>query len=273
MIIFEFIKKYKGPFIFAAIVLVLFYMWYFLYNMQIKKETEHFEIRCTFKDEKIVDELSEKLEDAYKIITKDLNIVLDKKITVRIYPSMFHYKRGVRNCNWSDTWIFFSSAQFKDIRMMSPQYKKIDEFTHNDYIRSSIHSLVHAIMLKNDNSFNNMPMWLTEGIAVYETDKALNDYSEHVKNIVNNNDIPDFKLLSIPHDKSVLRTINSTPFAKRHGHEFSYTIIDFIVKEHGYNKLNELKDYNDDYYKVLGYESKDDFVENWNEFLKDEYLK
>lgn len=273
MIIFEFIKKYKGPFIFSVIVLALFYMWYFLYNMQIKKETEHFQIRCTYKDEKIVDELSEKLEDAYKVFTKDLNIKLDKKITVRIYPSMFYYKRGVRHCNWSDTWIFFSSAQFKDIRMLSPQYKKINGFKQDDYIRSSIHSLVHAMMLKNDHNFNTIPMWLTEGIAVYETDKVLKDYSEHVKNVVNSNDIPDFNLLSIPHDKSVLRTINSTPFAKRHGHEFSYTIIDFIVNEHGYDKLNEIKNNNNDYFKVLGYESKDEFVDNWYRFLKDVYLR
>ncbi len=77
MIIFEFIKKYKGPFIFFGIVLSLFYIWYFLYNMQVKEETEHFIIRCTFLDEKIIDELTDTLEDAYAKITKDLDIDLN----------------------------------------------------------------------------------------------------------------------------------------------------------------------------------------------------
>lgn len=273
MKVLSFMRIYKGPLIFFLILVVGFSLWYFFYNMQIKKETDNFKIRSTYKDRKILDELSKYFDESYRSITHNLNIKLDEKITIRIYPSLHKYKRGVRNCTWSDTWIKFSSAQFKDIRMLSPNNEEIEHITKEKMIKNELHSLVHVIILNSNRNMKNMPMWLTEGIAEYEINKGDKEYIDNVAVIIQKNEIPDFNILKIKHDKSNLRNIGSTPFNNVNGEKYSYTIIDFIVSKYGQEKLNEIiKDKNyKEYLTILGFNSEDEFITNWNQFLNTKY--
>lgn len=264
----EGLKKYYLSIIVLLIIIFGVYLWYMFENMELKKETEHFRYYSTFKDKKILDEFSTFIEYNYNKMSKDLKIELDDKIDIKIYSNMFNYKRGVSHCTWSDKFYIYSCAQFTDIRLLSPQYKRIDNWDKKDAYNSALHSLIHILMNERNENFSKMPMWITEGFANYKTYNKNIEYKRKVKKL-KKEDV-DFKVFEIPHNRSVLISNGFTPFINKNGYEYSYTIIDYIINEYGRDKMYEIIDNYENPFKVLDVE-RELFIKNWENYLKVKY--
>lgn len=264
-------KKLLPTILVTVLLIGGIFLWYSLSKMDVRSETEHFKFYSVFKDKKVIGDLADALESNYNDITNNLMINLDEKINVKVYKNMEEYKRGAAVSTWTDTWVSFSTGQLGDIRMLSPQDKEF-EWYNMDFARNSIvHQFVHVLMLENYKDMNDMPMWLTEGIATYESQKNNVEYKNKVKEYIQRNEDFDFKVLSVSHKKKELKSVYYDNFPKIGGYYYSYSIIDFIVTEYGYDKLKEICEDYTNYLNILEMTDENQFIEKWTDFLVTNY--
>lgn len=64
-------------------------------TIKLRKESEHFKYSSTKRDKEALDDLEENLESNYDRIAKDLNVILDEKIDVSIYPNIDEFHKAI----------------------------------------------------------------------------------------------------------------------------------------------------------------------------------
>lgn len=283
-------KAFLSPVILFVLVIIFIVTWHYFRNTITKKETEHFSYNVTRGDLKNIEKMSDVLEANYDRITEDLKLTLDEKIVVRVYPSWNTYEKGVRLSKWKDTWNILTSAQFGDIRILTPAYKDVEWWNEDVASEKAVHSFVHALMVRNHLDVNKMPNWLSEGVAEYETYKYNEKYLINLKKIVKEYEIPNKSILKKPHGGFESKTFNpgknvkcaevtivvdgqnSQQFHMSYGDSFSYTVIDFIINNYGYEKLSKIIRKPKQYLEILEIKNEDEFYGNWLDFLEENYL-
>lgn len=131
----------------------------------LKKSTAHFSFLYTSIDAVSIELIASKLEANYKKITGDFKIDKMPATTVRIYPDLQSFHRGI---NFPDAPAEILATAFgkDDFRMVSPNVAGVDSAM---LMKGVTHEFTHCVHLNIDYSPNN-PRWLWEGVAMYEAD-------------------------------------------------------------------------------------------------------
>ena len=108
------------------------------------------------------------------------------------------------------------------------------------------------------------PRWLNEGIACFEAkDNDENWIRNTVKDGLVSDMIPTFKDLDTGDDFET--------FFKRNGYQYSYTIVESIINEFGYDKLYRLIKSPDNFVDIFNI-TEVQIQDKWAEYIKKNYL-
>ncbi|MNI76823.1 hypothetical protein D3C73_1330760 [compost metagenome] len=132
----------------------------------------------------------------------------------------------------------------------------------DNVLKTAVHEFVHIIVNKINK---DIPRWLNEGIACFEAKDNNDDWiKETVQKGLINNKVPTFKDLDTGDDFST--------FFDRDGYQYSYTIIESIVEEFGYDKLRSLIKYPNEFKRIFIINEKQ-LQDKWINFIKKNYLE
>lgn len=228
------------------------------YKLNLRKETQHFIIHYTEFDKRCIDKVLEVLENSYNRITNDFSEQLHEKLIIEIHPdyNQLHIALGFPN---APDWVR-GGLGIDKIVIASPLNPPPGSEFYN-VLNTAVHEFVHIIVNKiNDNT----PRWLNEGIACYEAkDNNENWIIKTVENGLVNNIIPTFKDLDTGEDFET--------FFKRNGYQYSYTIVESIIKLFGYDKLRKLIKSPNSFVEIFGI-TEDELQDKWNDYIKENYL-
>ena len=197
------------------------------YKLNLSKETQHFIIYYTEVDKTCIDKVSDILENNYNRITVNLNQQIDEKLFVEIHSDLnqLHVALGLIN---APNWIRGGIGVGKILIASPLNPPPGSEF--NNVVNTAVHEFVHIIVNKINK---DTPRWLNEGIACYEAKDNNEEWiRKTVKNGLVNNIMPTLKELDTDGDFEM--------FFKLNGYQYSYTIVESIIEEFGYNKLYDL---------------------------------
>jgi hypothetical protein len=228
------------------------------YKLNLRKETQHFIIHYTEFDKKCIDRVLNVLENSYSRITINLNQQLQEKLVIEIHPDLnqLHIALGFPN---APDWIRGGLGVDK-IVIASPLNPPPGSAFDN-VLNTAVHEFVHIIINKINE---DTPRWLNEGIACFEAkDNDENWIRKTVKNGLVSNMIPTFKDLDTGEDFET--------FFKRNGYQYSYTIIETIIEEFGYDKLYKLINAPDNFVNIFDL-TECQLQNKWIEYIERNYL-
>lgn len=215
--------------------------------MPIQVETEHFKFYSKDQDKYCIKDLSNVLEENYSRVTKDLKATLNQKVNIYIYSNLNEYHK-LTNKSDAPKWLV-GDAEGNNISMTNPN--NAAGRPYSDFMRVIVHEFTHVVEGNINTSETEIPIWLNEGTAEFET-KQGSQFKQVLENAKSSNKFPTLKDLET----------DSYTFGNNNGYVFSYSIVDYIVKTYGQDKLVALIKSPSDFEKILGI-SKDDFQKNW----------
>jgi hypothetical protein len=228
------------------------------YQLNLRKETQHYIIYYTETDKSCINIVSDVLENNYKRITTNFNQQLQEKLIIEIHSDLtqLHIALGFPN---APDWIRGGIGVGKIVIASPLNPPPGSEF--DNVLNTAVHEFVHIIVNKiNDET----PRWLNEGIACYEAkDNNENWIRKTIKNGLVSNMIPTFKDLDTGEDFET--------FFKRNGYQYSYTIVESIIEEFGYDKLYRLIKSPNNFVDVFGI-TENEMQSKWIEYIKKNYL-
>ena len=208
------------------------------YEVNLRKETDHFTILYCEADSTCIDKVSDILESSYKSITENL-------------------KEGLGIGDIPE-WVRGGLAKDK-IAIASPLNPPVHADINN-ILRTAVHEFVHIIVHKINI---NAPRWLDEGTAGFMAkDNKESWIIKTVSDGLKNNTVPTIKELDTGADFE--------SFFKRDGYQYSYTIVESIVKQFGYDKLHDLIKNPECCKQILGL-TEDELQDKWMEYIKENY--
>ena len=207
-------------------------------TIKLRKESEHFKYSSTKSDKEALDDLEENLESNYDRIAKNLNVTLDEKIDITIYPNIdeFHKAIGMED---AEDWLV-GVAGTSEVAMVSP-LNPGPIHTYDSLMSVIVHEYTH-ILVMNLNA--DTDTYLNEGIAVVE---------------VNQLD----KLPSIDEMKNNYSGLEQPYF-------LSGGFVDFIINNYGYDGIINLIKNPDDLERITG-STKEELEQSWKEYIVSTY--
>lgn len=249
-------KKLKYIFIiFSAILLVLSIIVNIPEN---KKEfkTQHFTFRYSSSIDSLrVVGISKALEGSYSKISINLNTAPAENIEVNIYAQRWRYIKASGNWNAKGSIEGISKLHFIDNRLDAEiSTIHIHEFVHTVFLKLLIDRETKPLNKKFDEKFSIYPVWLWEGVSVYEAGEF---YDPKTLTYFSNGKYPQISELNNRLKGQKIYTCG-------------YTIIEYLLKEYGKGKLIELIESYGDIKKVLNL-TEEQFSSNWYHFIKNKY--
>ncbi|MCX8130869.1 MAG: M48 family metalloprotease [Clostridia bacterium] len=215
--------------------------------LSLLKTSEHFKFYYNKSDENNIDKLVKSLESNYITISECLGHKLDFKLLIKVWPDQgsFREATGMPEISYK----VVSSCDGHTMNILSPSYKD-----RVDIQNVGVHDLTH-IFIQDINPINNV-IWVHEGIESYVAREIDSEWlKNYIGEVVRNNRIPNITDLS-----------GDTLYY----YEFSYTIVEFIIKECGYESINDLIKAPYDFEKVFGFDE-NEFMKRWVQYLKKHY--
>lgn len=227
--------------------------------IELRKKTEHFEFYCFESDEECLEDLAQALEENYLRITTELKADLDFKVKAHVYKDIdtFHKVMGQPD---APSWVA-GAAYGNGIQMVSP----LNPGGSHDYqslIQVVVHEFTHVVINNTVQPGTIVPMWLHEGVAMYEA-KQTNQLYE-VGKWVKRDKVPSMDTLESYGSYESMDDNRIYPF--------SYTLVEYIINEYGIEKLNSFIRSPSDYSSAFGVD-KDEFEQAWKDYLKRKYYK
>lgn len=221
-------------------------------TLQICEETGHFILYCFEDDRAVSADLVSQLERHYEQITSHLSHEPKGKSVVEIYPDLQSFHLAVGRPNGPD-W-FVGKAESGKIKMVTP-LNPGPEHTFEGILQVVIHEFTHLVV--DTMTASEIPTWLDEGIALYEAEQS------PVPQVVASQAETAFPNIADLHFNS--GTDTGIVYA------FSYTVVEFIVQEYGYDYLVKLVTAAGDFEAVFNL-SETEFQQAWREFVMSEYV-
>jgi len=128
-----------------------------------QKSTAHFILRYSGVDAGIADTIAMDMEKNYTRILHDFKLEKIPIVTVRIYPDLESFHKGI-NFSGAPDQVLATAFGKDDVRMVSPRNPGPEGWMLA-YVAP--HEFTHCVHLNVDYSPNN-PKWLWEGVAQYE---------------------------------------------------------------------------------------------------------
>ena len=228
------------------------------YKLNLRKETQHFIINYAEIDKTCIEKVSYVLENNYNRITIVFNQKLQEKLTIEIYwdINQLHIALGLPN---APDWIRGGTGVDKIVIASPLNPPPGSQF--DNVLNTAVHEFMHIIVNKiNDHT----PRWLNEGIACYEAkDNNENWIRETINNGLVNNTVPTFNDLDTGEDFET--------FFTRNGYQYSYTIVESIIEEFGYDKLYNLIKLPNNFVDIFGI-TEEQLQSKWIEYIRKNYL-
>ena len=236
-----------------------------------QQESEHFVFFCQDKDKNVLDSFQHQLEAGYQRIAEDIDYQMDKKVYVEIYPSVstLHSAVGIPNM---PEWVAAYTGKRGDytaIMVVSPNNPgshHTGEFILN---RVVVHELAQSMIFGKHKK--RPPIWLFKGLASYEGNNLTpEEIQPIIYEEVKAGDVPTMQELQPANDEKV----PEETFNDLNGYEYSFTLVEYIVKKYGMGKVRELLDarqYPYDYQLLFGI-TESEFYGAWVAFLKETYI-
>lgn len=221
-------------------------------TIKLRKESEHFKYSSTKSDKEALDNLEENLESNYDRIAKDLNVTLDEKINVSIYPNIneFHKAIGIED---AEDWLV-GVARNGEILMASP-LNPGSVHTYDSLMSVIVHEYTH-ILVMNLNA--DTDTYLNEGIAVVEANQLDNNTKYYLRETAKLD-----KLQSIDEMKNNYSGLEQ-PYLLSGG------FVDFIINDYGYDGIINLIKNPDDLERITG-NTKENLEKSWKEYILSTY--
>lgn len=228
------------------------------FKLNLSKEIEQFIIYYNESDISCIDKVSYILEDSYNKISNRFNQKLEKKLIVEIYSEHTELLNALGFPN-APKWVRGGIGVGK-ILIASP-LKPPYGSDFDGVVNTAVHEFVHIIVNKINNK---IPRWLNEGIASYEAKDNNQEWiKKTVRNGLLNNNLPEFRDLDTGDDFET--------FFNRDGYQYAYTIVEYIVEEFGYGKLNKFIQTPDRYLEIFGL-TEIQMQEKWIIFISEKYI-
>ncbi len=220
-------------------------------ELRLQIEGDNFIFYSLDNDTRYIQVVAEALQDSYLPLTEKMRVDLNEKIEVFLYPNEESLKKAVSR----DYKTMLGYAGEKEIHLVSILSLNRG-YTNKDFKALAVHEFVH--ILAGEINSVGVPLWLNEGLATYEAQQMNREWTRIIKQRVSNGTIPS------------LDDLKWNLYDEKGGYGFSYTIVEYIKEEYGYDKLIELISSPFNFKTVLGV-YKEDFEENWKSFLKESY--
>lgn len=222
-------------------------------NLKLKDETNNYYFFYEHLDSSISD-LINILESNFLQIANQYHCKPSKKIKVYFYKDIGSFHLHAFGLKSLPKWVV-GMADKNSIRLVTPNH---DGAVHSkeDFYKIVIHELTHVIIYNLLSM--PIPIWLNEGIAVYEARQFTNQSIEILHNRVSSGQIPTLEQLEC----------DFISFGNSNGYEWAYTIVHFIINKFNYNCLVELCRNPLKYEEIFGF-SKIEFENKWRESLRD----
>ncbi|MFS4449667.1 hypothetical protein ACKWCA_23560 [Maribacter sp. 2307UL18-2] len=240
-----------------AIMLVLSIVAHIPENRKEAKTTHFTFLFSSSIDASSIFELSKALEHSYSRVSADLNTIPAENIEVNVYAQRWRYVKATGHFKASGNVEGVSKLHFVE-----------DTWLDTEISKTAIHEFVHAVVLKLlidqepkplnvkkfDDKFATFPIWLWEGLSVYEAGQF---YEPKTLAYLNSGKYPEVSELN---NRSKGQKIYSC----------GYTLIEYILAEYGKDKLITLIASYGDLQNVLGL-TEEEFSSNWYHFIKNKY--
>lgn len=217
-----------------------------LISFESKSEASH-------QQSNVRQDLFQEMKNNVEQIAAKYNHQPSSKIVIEIYPDLPTFHQAVNESDAPD-W-FMGTFDNNTLKIVSP-LNPGPEHTYQSILRSTLH--LYTMWLISD--INPLaPKWIRQGIGGYEAQQMSEDFirsttSEAIRNRV----IPSFEELND----------DSWDFGKM-GFQFSYLIVEFIIKRYGLGPLNELIRKPDGYHDIF-HLSEEKLHEQWAKALQDQ---
>lgn len=219
------------------------------------KRTDHFSIYYSAKDNDLIPNLSQVLEDRYAGILADFKLDTLPVTTIRIYPALGIYHNAVLTPG-APSWQMGRVWDANEIRMLSPITA---QELNNEIMETSemvLHEFIHSVHLNLVKDGTQVPGWFWEGLAIYKgccqwTNSPF--YLEYMK------------VGKYPSLNKI-----STDRTSELKYDLGFYLIEYIDKVYDWNKVLELIKTNGDIKKTLGVSIKQ-FERGFYSYLEEEY--
>jgi hypothetical protein len=188
-------------------------------------ETTHFIVRYEPGDERAAMDVSDALEDSYERITGDIGLALSSKTIVELYTTPKLYNQYRKPVRWA-----IGGKVYADMNMMafpSPStWGEANNHRYEDLRHVMPHEYVHLVLRRY-----SMPMWLDEGIAVYESSQWSRGYQRLLVEAMEKNELLTLRELD---DFKAFIDNGALSYAE------SYTAVAYIKGAYGDEAFREL---------------------------------
>ena len=250
-------KKLKYFFITLSIVVVVLTVIANIPENRKEIKTKHFTFLFSSSIEaSSVIGLSKALESSYHKIGTNLNTTPAENIEVNIYAQRWRYIKATGHWNASGSIEGISKLHFMEDAWLNTEISKIaiHEFVHTVVLKLLIDREPKPLDKKFDDKFSTFPIWLWEGVSVYEAGQF---YEPKTLAYLNNGQYPEISELN---NRSAGQKIYTC----------GYTIIEYILDVYGKDKLIELIASYGDLEKVLKL-TEEQFSSKWYQFIVNKY--
>lgn len=187
--------------------------------------TEHFLFHFA-EDKAALEDVFSVLEKAYGRVARVFKLRPAGRLNVEIYPDIKTYHKRTFG-EYSQDWAIANFDPDENVvRIASPDHPG-SYHTYKSVLRASVHEFVHSVTFAyRGGSRAGLPVWLDEGVAIYYAGPVDDGAAKRIKEAVAADKVPTLSEL----DEN---------FMKYGGYAFSRTIVEFIVKKYGEEKLME----------------------------------
>lgn len=226
-------------------------------DLDLLKTTPHFELYSLIQDEPALGDIANALEAQYEQVTVHLNVSFSEKIRVNIYPSVKAFHVDIHLKDGPD-WVV-AAAGGDRLLMVSP----LNPGSVHDYaslLKAIVHEFVHTavLRLRGEKGLVGFPKWLNEGYAYYEAGQMTKHMRQMAKSKYAKLDLPRW---------SDLDRASVAEFGTMDGYVLSATIIEFLVKVYGRDKLIKFINNPENIKKIYG-ETEEELEKSWGRYLR-----
>lgn len=219
-----------------------------LISFESKSEANH-------QQSNVHQDLFQELKNNVEQIAAKYNHQPSSKIVIEIYPDLPTFHQAVNESDAPD-W-FMGTFDNNTLKIVSP-LNPGPEHTYQSILRSTLH--LYTMWLISD--INPLaPKWIRQGIGGYEAQQMSEDFIRSTTSeAIRNQAIPSFEELND----------DSWDFGKT-GFQFSYLIVEFIIKRYGLGPLNQLIRKPNGYHDIF-HLSEEKLHEQWAIALQDQLV-
>ncbi|MDP2140814.1 MAG: peptidase MA family metallohydrolase [Gammaproteobacteria bacterium] len=191
--------------------------------------TEHFEVRMSERDSQVLwPYMAPLLEESWTTLTAKYGFEPEAPVLIEVFERTDDF--AVRSVGLPDIGPLVGICFGKVVTLISP------ETLSANWQEILWHELVHVFTLQMTN--NRMPRWLSEGISVWEEHEARSEWGRR----------QGMELVRAAQQDKLLPVANlNEGFTGANSNEDlgfayfqSYLVVDYIAKEHGFDKMIEL---------------------------------